>query len=56
MKHFGEFKDTKDKIIHLLFAAKIEGLYGLAIVECVKKYGEEETSLAVNEFKTYYMN
>lgn len=54
MKHFNEFKDTKDKIIHLLYAAYSEGLYGLAIVECVREYGEEETTNAVAEFKACY--
>ena len=46
--------NTKDKIIHLLYAAYSVGLYGQAIVECSAEYGEEATYLAVQEFKANY--
>lgn len=49
--HYWDFNNTKDKIIHLLCAAYISGLYGRTIVECTKEFGEEVTQEAVYEFK-----
>lgn len=50
-KHYGDFSNAKDKIIHLLCRAYVEGLYGQAIVECVLHYGEEITNESVETFK-----
>ena len=47
--HYGEFKDTKDKIIHLLYAADFEGLYEKAKKECVNRWGRE----AIAAISTY---
>lgn len=49
--HYWDFTNTKDKIIHLLCAAYVGGLYGRTIIECIKEFGEEQTEQAVNEFK-----
>lgn len=52
--HYGDFTNTKDKIIHLLCAAYVEGLYGRTIVECITEFGETETEAAVSEFKSSF--
>lgn len=52
--HYWDFTSTKDKIIHLLCAAYVSGLYGRTIVECNKEYGEQETEEAVYEFKAKF--
>lgn len=52
--HYWDFIDTKDKIVHLLCAAYISGLYGRTIIECIAEYGEAETEAAVKEFKANY--
>lgn len=49
--HYWNFTDTKDKIIHLLCAAYVSGMYGRTIVECTKEFGEKQTEEAVHEFK-----
>nr|DAU23748.1 MAG TPA: Tethering Ubl4a to BAGS domain [Caudoviricetes sp.] len=49
--HYWNFNSTKDKIIHLLCAAYVSGLYGRTIVECIREFGEKETEEAVHEFK-----
>ena len=52
--HYWDFIDTKDKIVHLLCAAYVGGLYGRTIVECIKEYGEEQTNEALEEFKANF--
>ena len=52
--HYWDFKDTNVKIIHLLCAAYVNGLYGRTIVECINEYGEKETEKAVSEFKANF--
>lgn len=54
--HYWDFIDTKDKIIHLLCAAYVGGLYGSTIVECTKEYGERQTKEALDEFKANHKN
>ena len=49
--HYGDYIDIQDKIIHLLYAAYYEGLYGQALIECNKEYGEDITYKAAKEFK-----
>ena len=52
--HYWDFTSTKDKIVHLLCAAYVGGLYGRTIVECIKEFGEQETEEAVYEFKVKF--
>lgn len=52
--HYWNFTNTKDKIVHLLCAAYVGGLYGRTIVECVREFGEQETEEAVAEFKANF--
>lgn len=54
--HYYDFIDTNDKIIHLLCAAYMEGIYGRTIIECIKEFGEKETEKAVLEFKQSIKN
>lgn len=54
--HYWDFTNTKDKIIHLLSAAYVGGLYGRTIIECIKEFGEAETEAAVSEFKSSFKN
>lgn len=49
--HYGDFTNTKDKIVHLLCAAYVSGIYGRTIIECITEFGEEATEDAVTEFK-----
>lgn len=52
--HFGEFINTEDKIIHLLFVANFDSecLYRQAVDECIKKWG----ILAMNAVKDFELN
>lgn len=52
--HYWNFNNTKDKIVHLLCAAYVGGLYGRTIVECIREFGEQETEEAVEEFKANF--
>ena len=52
--HYWDFTNTKDKIVHLLCAAYVGGLYGRTIIECIKEYGEQQTEEAVTEFKANF--
>lgn len=54
--HYWDFNNTKDKIVHLLCAAYVGGIYGRTIIECAREFGEEETQAAVEEFKANYKN
>lgn len=51
--HYGDFKDTNDKIIHLLYAADFEGLYEQAKKECVTIWGAEAIT-AINTYEEDY--
>ncbi len=52
--HYGNMQTDVDKIIHLLSAARQNGIYGKALVECVREFGEEITQEAIAIFKTEY--
>ena len=53
MSYFEIEKDI-DKIVHLLYAGKINNILGLAIVETCTEYGEDRVNLALKKCKKLY--
>lgn len=53
--HYGDFINTQDKIIHLLYAAAFEGeaLYKQACDECINEYGKDAIE-AITYFEENY--
>ena len=54
VSHYNQISDTKDKIIHLLYAGYMANYYGQCIIECITEFGEEKTKEAIAEFKANY--
>lgn len=54
MKHYDDFEDITDKIVHLLYAGYVCDFYDKAINECIDNFGKNATSHAEQIFDLKY--
>lgn len=55
-EHYFELNDAKDKAIHLLYAGFVCGYFDESKDVCIKEFGDEVTSTAIQEFNKNYMD
>ncbi|MBN1041747.1 MULTISPECIES: hypothetical protein [Clostridium] len=54
IKHYFDFDNLTDKLVHILYVAKIEDALGLVIVELTNYYGENTIKDCINICKIQY--
>ena len=52
--HYNELTKEEDKIIHVLYAIKINDMFGLGIVQLTVEYGEDKVHTALLKCKALY--
>ncbi|WP_252250489.1 hypothetical protein [Clostridium sp. ZBS13] len=54
IKHYFNFDNLTDKLVHILYVAKVEDALGLIIVELTNYYGENTIKDCINICKSRY--